>query len=207
MKINETAVIFIGYQNDYFADDGILRGVIEEPGRTNTVLKNTLALIEALKDTPALLVATPIIFTEDYSELVEPEGILKAIKEAGAFKRGTKGGETIPAFVSQGDRILEVTGKRGLNAFSNTKLDEVLRERQIHDICLAGAVTSICIDSTGRAAFEKGYRVHILSDCTAGRSPVEETFYCETIFPLYAEVIKSADLLSRFSVSASLMHA
>ncbi len=207
MEIEKTAVIFIGYQNDYFAEDGILRGIIEEPGRTNKVLANTLALIESLKDTSALLVATPIVFTEDYSELVEPQGILKAIKEAGAFKQGTKGGETIPAFVSYGDGIREVTGKRGLNAFSNTRLDETLRERQIQDICLAGAVTSICIDSTGRAAFEKGYRVHILSDCTAGRSPVEELFYCETIFPLYAEVIKSTDLLSRFGVSASLMHA
>jgi nicotinamidase-related amidase len=197
MEARNTAIVFIGYQNDYFAEDGVLQGVIEEPGRTTKVLANTLALIEALKDTPAMLVATPIVFTPDYSELVEPEGILKAIKQAGAFRRGTKGGETIPQFVAYGDRILEVTGKRGLNAFSNTHLDEKLQEKGITDICLAGAVTSICIDSTGRAAFEKGYRVHMLSDCIAGRSVIEESFYCETIFPLYAEVLDSAALLSR----------
>ncbi len=199
MKIGKTAIIFIGYQNDYFAADGVLRGVIEEPDRTRKVLANTLALIEAVKDTAAMLVATPIVFTADYSELREPEGILKAIKEAGAFRRGTKGVETIPEFVAYGERITEVSGKRGLNAFSNTSLDEKLQEREIADICLAGAVTSICIDSTGRAAFEKGYRVHVLSDCTAGRSAVEQAFYCEAIFPLYAEVLTSADLLSRFS--------
>ena len=200
MIIKKTAIVFIGYQNDYFAEDGILQSVIEEPGRTIKVLENTLALIESIKNTPAMLVATPIIFTEDYSELIEPEGILKAIKEAGAFRRGTKGSETIPEFVAYGQRILEVTGKRGLNAFSNTQLDEKLQEKEVTDICLAGAVTSICIDSTGRAAFEKGYRVHMLSDCIAGRSPVEELFYCETIFPLYAEVLDSAGLLSRFGL-------
>ncbi len=201
MKIGKSAVVLIGYQNDYFAEDGVLQSVIEESGRTRKVLANTLALIKALKDTPAMLVATPIVFTADYSELVEPEGILKAIKEAGAFRLGTKGGKTIPEFVAYGERILEVTGKRGLNAFSNTRLHEELQERDITDIYLAGAVTAICINSTGRAAFEKGYHVHILSDCTAGRSPVEESFYCETIFPLYAEVLTSAGLLSRFGLA------
>ena len=29
MQPAKTAIIFIGYQNDYFADDGILRGAIE----------------------------------------------------------------------------------------------------------------------------------------------------------------------------------
>jgi nicotinamidase-related amidase len=201
MDIRNTAIVFIGYQNDYFAADGILQGVIEERGRTGKVLANTLALIEALKETPATLVATPIVFTEDYSELVEPEGILKAIKAAGAFKRGTKGGETIPEFVAYGARILEVTGKRGLNAFSNTQLREKLQEKEITDLCLAGAVTSICIDSTGRAAFEMGYRVHMLSDCTAGRSAIEESFYCDMIFPLYAEVLDSVKLLARFGLA------
>jgi nicotinamidase-related amidase len=201
MEIKNTAIVFIGYQNDYFAEDGVLQGVIEEPGRTRKVLANTLALIEAFKATPATLVATPIVFTPDYSELVEPEGILKAVKEAGAFRRGTKGGETIPEFVAYGERIMEVTGKRGLNAFSNTQLHEKLQDKEITDICLAGAVTSICIDSTGRAAFEQGYRVHMLSDCTAGRSSIEESFYCDMIFPLYAEVLDSTELLSRFGLA------
>ena len=120
MEIEKTAVLLIGYQNDYFAEDGILRAVIDEPGRISKVLSNTLALIEAVKQSPIILVTTPIVFTEDYSELVEPAGILKAIKEAGAFKRGTKGCKTIKEFLAYGERITEVPGKRGLNAFSNT---------------------------------------------------------------------------------------
>ena len=60
---------------------------------------------------------------------------------------------------------------------------------------IAGVVTSICIDSTGRAAHERGYRVSILKDCTAGRTSFEQNFYCENIFPLYASVIESKELL------------
>ena len=60
---------------------------------------------------------------------------------------------------------------------------------------VCGAVTSICIDSTGRAAHERGYRVTILSDCTASRTPYEQEFYCENIFPLYANVLTAAEFL------------
>lgn len=200
MDLHKTAVILIGYQNDYFAEDGILRGVIEEPGRASTVLANTIALIEQLRPTPVHLISTPIIFTPDYSELVEPMGILKVIKDVEAFKQGTKGAENIPELLEFRERILEVPGKRGLNAFSHTQLNDILREKEVTDVVLAGAVTSICIDSTGRAAFENGYTIHILSDCTAGRTPVEQSFYCETIFPLYAEVIDSTTLLARGGV-------
>ena len=200
MELQKAAIVFIGYQNDYFAEDGILRGVIEEPGRSSTVLTNTVALIERLRPTPVHMISTPIIFTSDYSELVEPMGILKAIKDVEAFKKGTKGAQTVPELQAFGDRILEVPGKRGLNAFSNTQLNDMLLDRGVTDVLLAGTVTSICIDSTGRAAFENGYKVHILSDCTAGRTSVEQSFYCETIFPLYAEVIDSATLLARCRV-------
>lgn len=200
MDPKKTAVILIGYQNDYFAEDGILHAVIEEASRTTGVLGNTLDLLERLKPTEALMITTPIIFTPDYSELIDPVGILKVVKDVGAFKAGTKGSETIPELLAFGDRILEVPGKRGLNAFSNTDLGEILKKHGITDVVLAGAVTSICIDSTGRAAFERGYKVIMLDNCTSGRTMVEQEFYCEKIFPLYAEVLDHKELLQRLGI-------
>jgi nicotinamidase-related amidase len=196
MSLKNTAVIFIGFQNDYFAPDGILRGAIEESADTNKVLRNTLNLVTQLVDTPALLVQTPILFTEDYSELVDPVGILKTIKDVEAFKEGTGGADVIDEFEAFGERIRTVPGKRGLNAFSNTDLEAILSANQIRHVVLAGAVTSVCIDSTGRAAHERGYKVTILSDCTAGRSNFEQGFYCENIFPLYAAVTTSEELIT-----------
>jgi nicotinamidase-related amidase len=130
-------------------------------------------------------------------------GILKTIKEVGAFKAGTKGSETIPELQRFGDRIIEIPGKRGLNAFSNTDLDRLLRDRGITDVVLAGTVTSICIDSTGRSAHERGFKVYILSDCTSARTNFEQDFYCEQIFPLYADVINHWELLKRLEVDTA----
>ncbi|WP_375514345.1 hypothetical protein [uncultured Nostoc sp.] len=80
MQPQSTAVILIGYQNDYFAADGILHNVIEESSRATKVLENTVDLVRCLLQTPVLIIATPIFFTPNYQELVEPVGILKTIK-------------------------------------------------------------------------------------------------------------------------------
>ncbi len=195
MKAENTALILIGFQNDYFAEDGILHEVVEESLKVTKVLENTISLMESFK--PKLVVSTPIIFTEDYSELSEPVGILKTITEVKAFKKGTSGAETIADFEKFNDQIIEVPGKIGLNAFSNTNLDALLRENKIENVVLAGVVSSICIDSTGRSAFEKGYKVTVLSDCTSGRTTFEQDFYCDHVFPLYSMVTNSKSLITQ----------
>ncbi|MDX8409881.1 MAG: cysteine hydrolase [Mariprofundales bacterium] len=197
MQANTTALVLIGYQNDYFSRTGILRGVIESDA--DRVLSNTLETVRALAASAATIISTPILFTDDYSELDAPVGILKTIKEVGAFKRSSEGGATIPEMQTFGERIIEIPGKRGLNAFANTQLEETLQAHNIKDVVLAGVVTSICIDSTGRAAHERGFRVHVLSDATCGRTEFEQDFYCREIFPLYAEVKPYHTLIAELS--------
>lgn len=196
MDYKKTALILIGFQNDYFAASGILQGAIQENENTNGVLDNTLKLLDGLVDTPALLIQTPIVFTTDYRELKDPVGILAVIKELGAFRAGTEGSQIIPEFERFGDRIKTLPGKRGLNAFSNTELETTVRKHGVEHIVLAGAVTSVCIDSTARSAVDRGFRVSVVSDCTAGRSNIEQDFYCDTIFPLYAHVVTSDELIA-----------
>lgn len=197
MKASETALILIGFQNDYFREDGILTAVIEESAKTNDVLNNTLALVGEVAKTDALIIDTPIIFSEDYREMGNPVGLLKAIKELGAFRDGSPGCETLAVFETFGDRITTIPGKDGFNAFSNTELADTLKAHGIRNFVLAGAVTSICIDSTGRSAHERGFSVTVLDDCTCGRTNFEQDFYCEQILPLYADVCSSQDLLGK----------
>ena len=90
-----------------------------------------------------------------------------------------------------GDKIIEIPGKLGLNAFANTSLEETLSSKNIEEVILAGTVASICIDSTGRSAHEKGFKVTMLSDCISGRTVFEKDFYCENVYPLYANITTS----------------
>jgi len=205
MKPEQTAVILVGFQNDYFSPTGILRTAVENGTGTDRVLRSTLDFLQAIQNTKTTIISTPILFTDNYSELSEPVGILQTIKSLGAFRQDTPGAQTIAELEAMGDRIITVPGKRGLNAFSNTQLDQTLKAKEIKDIILAGVVSSICIDSTGRAAHEKGFRVSILSDCTAGRTEYEQSFYCNDIFPLYAEVVSSKEAAYRLRQGGSLI--
>ena len=141
MNFKEIAVILVGYQNDYFAEDGILKSVVEEPGRVDEVLKNTLALIEKLAPTEASIIATGIVLTPSYRALANSTGILDKIKEVGAFTEGTPGAETIEELKQFGDRISYITGKEGFNSFQNTNLGEILRDKGIKQVWVAGMVT------------------------------------------------------------------
>ena len=83
--------------------------------------------------------------------------------------------------ILRGDRVLCVVGRVGFNATFNTSLGQVLHARGIESVLACGPVMSLCIDSTGRAAHERGYDVTIVSDCTsAERAPAPP---CSTRWP------------------------
>ena len=135
--------------------------------------------------------------------MASPVGILNTMKEVGAFKEGSIGAENIPELDEFGDRIVYVSGKVGFNAFSNTTLGDVLSDRGIENVLVCGMVTSLCIDSTGRAAYERGYNVTIVSDCSSARTDTEHQFFCENVFPLYGRAASSIEVLDEMA-SASV---
>lgn len=197
------ALILIGFQNDYFSPDGILRSVVEESSKDTNIIDNVVNLLKKI-DSEMMVISTPIIFSENYEELTEPVGILKTIKEVGAFKAGNKGSETIEEIRQFGSRIKEIPGKLGLNAFQGTELEQTLRENGIEEVVIAGTVASICIDSTGRSAFEKGFKVSMLSDCISGRTIFEKDFFVEQVYPLYADVYSSERLINQRASKATI---
>ena len=119
-----------------------------------------------------------------------------------AFKIGTPGAETIPQIARYGDRITTVMGKKSFDAFTNTNLASYLREQGVERILFAGCVTSLCVNASSLHAFDAGFDVTILSDCTSSRTPVEQDFFCKNVFPLFAEVTTSAAMLGLEKVCA-----
>lgn len=192
---DDTALLLIGFQHDYFDPSGILHGVVEESHRVSGTLANTVQLIEAFKDSSMMMVNTPIVFSELYDELDNPIGILKTIRDVQAFKAGTPGAETIPEIKAFGDRIIELPGKKSFNAFSNTDLHSTLQERGVKRIIFAGCVTSICVHASALHAFDLGYEVTMLSDCTSARTPIEQEFFCSDVFPLFSHVLTLQELI------------
>ena len=51
-------------------------------------------------------------------------------------------------------------------SFTNTPLDQFLKEKGIDTVSIAGYMTQMCCDTTARQAFHRGYKVEFLRDAT-----------------------------------------
>jgi len=196
MNPKETAVVLIEFQNEFCSPEGALYGAVKEVLEKNKTIPNTVDLVAKAREKGVLIVHVPISFTEDYREIMEePYGILKNVVEGKAFRKGTKAVEIIDELKPQpGDIVVE--GKRGLCGFATTNLDFILRQRGIKNVALAGFLTNVCVESTMRTAYEKGYNVITLTDCTAATSWEIQEFTVKTNYPIYSRPMTHEQFLA-----------
>ena len=86
-------------------------------------------------------------------------------KDGSLFVEGTWNAE-ICDLMKPKDGDLIVKGKKGLDAFPNTDLEALLVSKGIETVALGGFLTNCCVESTMRTAYEKGFNVITLTDCT-----------------------------------------
>ena len=85
--------------------------------------------------------------------------------EAPFFVKGTPGIEIHPLVAPVGDEI--VLAKHEPNSFIGTGLQQVLTDEGVTELVVVGMMSSMCIDSTTRAASELGFEVTVVSDACA----------------------------------------
>ena len=51
-------------------------------------------------------------------------------------------------------------------SFTNTPLEDFLKQRGVDTVCITGYMTQMCCDTTARQAFHRGYKVEFLRDAT-----------------------------------------
>lgn len=196
MHLDKTALLLVGLQNDHFGLHTPLREMMDDPGRIEVVKNRILDLMDHLEGHSSEIVNLPIHFQDGHPEITQSVGILAAIKQCNLFVENSYGGDTIPELSNWESSITTLRGRTGFNGFVNTGLHEYLQDRGIQQIVLAGSCTSICIDSTARSGYELGYDVVILDDCTISRTTYEQEMYCQSVFPLYSDVMNSTAFMS-----------
>jgi nicotinamidase-related amidase len=102
---------------------------------------------------------------EDYSDLPP---LVKRIARPTNNRRGCKEHEIIEEVRPLKREV--VLNKITANAFDSTCIDTVLRGWGIDFLVFTGVSTHACVDSTARAAADRGYKVVLLDDATAGAS-------------------------------------
>jgi nicotinamidase-related amidase len=186
MDPQRTALLLIEYQNDFVKPGGTQHEAVRGVMDNSNMLANTLALVEAARAGGATVLHAPIAFAEGYPEIpAEPYGILAGIVASQSFRKGSWGAEIIDELrPAAGDVIIE--GKRGLDCFASTNLDFILRARGVTDLAIAGFLTNCCVESTMRSAYERGFRVVTVTDCTATLSEEEQQASVTKNFPMFS---------------------
>jgi nicotinamidase-related amidase len=188
----KTAVVLIEYQNEFTTEGGVLHGAVAPVMDKTGMLDKTVALVEAARTAGVTIMHAPITFAPGYGELSRhPYGILKGVVDGNAFIKGTWGAAIVDALTpAEGDIVIE--GKRGLDTFASTNLDFILRSKGIETVILAGFLTNCCVESTMRTAYENGYRVITLTDCTAATSAEEHDNAIAYDYPMFSLPMEAA---------------
>ena len=190
-----TALVLIEYQNDFTTEGGTLHGAVEGVMEQNDMLEKTKRVIETARSSGATIVHAPITFAPGYGELGDPDkvyGILKGVVDSNSFVKGSWGAEICDEVAPQeGDIVVE--GKRGLDAFATTNIDFILRSRGVETVVLGGFLTNCCVESTMRTAYEKGYDVITLTDCTAATSEEEQQAAVTKDYPMFSQPMTGSE--------------
>ncbi len=190
-----TALVLIEYQNDFTTEGGVLHDAVKGVMGSTGMLDRTRKVVERAREAGVTIMHAPIAFAPGYNEITaHPYGILKGVVDGNAFVKGEWGAEIVDSLAPQpGDIVVE--GKRGLDTFASTNLDFMLRSKGIQTVVLGGFLTNCCVESTMRTAYEHGFEVITLSDCTAATSQEEHDNALRYDFPMFSKPMDAEGFL------------
>ena len=141
------ALVIIDIQNDYFPGGA---AALSGP---EAAAANAARLLEKFRK-----LGRPVVHVQHVS-----------IREgASYFLPGTPGVEIHPAVAPKdGEAVIR---KHFPNAFRDTDLEEALRLANARHLCIAGMMSHMCIDTSVRAAADKGFGVTLAHDACAAKA-------------------------------------
>lgn len=103
------------------------------------------------------------------------------------------------AGMQKGDLLIT---KRQWGAFYATDLDQQLRRRGIKTIILGGISTNMGVESTARAAFDRGYEIVFASDAMTSSKAEWHEFSVGQIFPQMGRVRTTEQIIEEIKLSS-----
>jgi nicotinamidase-related amidase len=208
---DKAAIVLIEPQNDFLSPGGTMYAHIKEQLAKRDVIGHLQTLLEGARGKVKIFYVPFHPFEKGFPELkaggpgcgglrgIEME--MEADWGTGAWLKGTPGPEIVDALRPKpGDIVVE--GKKTLDAFHSTALDYLLRANEIEYVAFAGFHTNWCVESSARSAYDKGYRVIVISDCTGTDTQREQEYAEQVIFPKIGTVMTSDELLAALELGA-----
>lgn len=166
-------LILVDFQNDYFS------GGKMELVETEKAAANAQRLLNMFRKENLPIVHIQHVSTRPGATFFIPETNGAEINEMVAPTESEK-----------------VVVKNYPNSFRGTSLLEILKDREISDVVICGAMSHMCIDATTRAAFDLGFNCVVAEDACATK---------DLIFK--ERTIKASDVHASFMAALSVPYA
>jgi nicotinamidase-related amidase len=187
LDAKSTALVLIDLQN------GIVARPLE-PHSSAQVIENATRLANAVREAGGTVVFVRVLLHEFLSLPVDTP-----MRAPDAPRPPASASELVAELdIREGDVIVS---KRSWGAFYGTDLELHLRRRGIRTILLGGIATNFGVESTGRAAFDRGYQVVYVHDAMSTFNADAHRFALDNIFARCGRVRSTDEALDMLSVS------
>jgi nicotinamidase-related amidase len=158
-----TAVLALHWQNDIVSPKGRFAPTFSAEAEQAGVVARTAELLEASRETGALVVYTRVCFRPGYPDLVANGPLLAGCQAAGALIDGERGAQVLDELAPQpGDPVVS---HRRISGFWGSDLRTLLQARSITQLLLTGVATNFTVLNTAFDAINAGYTTTVVKDC------------------------------------------
>ena len=195
-KVNpaHTALIIVDMQKDYCCEGGILDKMgfcLDAPKalvpRLNEFLEQARKVVRSVIHLRMTII--PYLRSSAMQEHYERVGL--------ARPRDPSYSDFYEILPTEGEVVIP---KYRYSGFVSTYLDQYLRANRIETLVVMGLATNVCVESTIRDGFMRGYAIVVPADMTEGTSPEAKEWSLKTINTFFGEVIDSKDLLKCWDI-------
>nr|WP_223243568.1 cysteine hydrolase family protein [Streptomyces sp. CBMA123] len=157
-------MVVVDLQNDFCAGPAAAARYPGDPTRLPTVAANTAQAVQA-----ARAHGTPVVFVRFLGDPAH-QGASWRHRDATLGKRpkcldGSWGAAFTAVTPQDGEAVF--TKHACFDAFLSPGFERHLVDSGVQHLALAGVFADVCVDSTARTAFQKGFHITVLADCTA----------------------------------------
>jgi ureidoacrylate peracid hydrolase len=192
-----SALIIIDPQHDFCSERGAMA---QRFGFDMKDIKETVphlnSFIEKCREAGVLVVWVREIFSDDKMH-ANQKALWGGGEDIWLIREDGKGIDWYEGMIKPepGERIIT---KWQYDAFEDTELHLLLQSRGIKTLLMTGFTTNVCVETTARHGYIKGYHIVLVSDCTGAPTRAEYESGLFNIKTYFGHVASSSELVVKW---------
>jgi ureidoacrylate peracid hydrolase len=159
-----TALAIIDLQIDFCSERGALAALGSDVSPSRAVADRVTKFLPRIRGRLGLIAFFQLVYDPAHMSEAQRERLLRDGKPVICAPEG--GGAELCLSPELDDMVFQ---KHRYSAFSNSEFRQVLHDRAIDTVAVAGVDTHICVEGTVRHGYDLGYRMLVVSDLVGTR--------------------------------------